>query len=315
MPVDMAELGRDSVTGGLHGAEQASLYALATYRYSPAHAFTLGARLEHQNDRFFKLNATPLVVRAGYVGTFEPVTLKALFGEGMVTPSPYELSRASSHLENPRSRSVEANGTVTLGPVSVTAAVWRVVYSDPVVFDTSGADAVSYNADGISAIGLDAAARMLLKPFQFWLFYSRYFQAEQRVHAADAWTRIGDLARDKLWAGATYDQSRFSATVLGRFVGGRPTVPSNPLGHMPGYVSLDAHVLVKNVLFEGATLGLRCMNLLDAKYSHPGIGAADSGQMPGQFAADGSYTGSGGNLNSALPQPRRSFYLTLTLDL
>ena len=90
-------------------------------------------------------------------------------------------------------------------------------------------------------------------------------------------------------------------------MGNRQTVPTNPLGKVSGYLSLDANLVLKDLLFEGASLALRCTNLLDSKYSHPGIGAADTGNdasMPSQ-----------GELNSALPQPRRSFYLSLMLDL
>jgi outer membrane receptor for ferrienterochelin and colicins len=307
MPVTQSNDSDAVTSGGQHAAEEAGVYALGNYALSPDHAFNVGARLQHQNDQYFKLSTTPLVLRAAYVGTFAPVTVKALYGEATVAPSPYELSTAPAKLRNSTTRNLELNATVTFGPVSLTLAGFRVDYRSPIVFNTTDTNNFAFNADRATATGLDAAARLLWKPFQFWLYYSHYFQNEVRVAAADAWRNIGDLASDKVWAGITYEQSRFSATLLGRYIGTRHTVPTNPLAKVSGYLSLDANLLFKDLLFEGASLALRCTNLLDSKYSHPGIGAADSGKdhsMPSQ-----------GELNSALPQPRRSFYLSLVLDL
>ncbi|HET8933413.1 MAG TPA: TonB-dependent receptor [Polyangiales bacterium] len=292
---------------GRHSAEEAGVFLLGHYALSAEHALHLGARLQHQNDEYFALRRTPLVLNASYVGTLGPVTVKALYGEAAVAPSPYELSSAMSHLSNATTRNLELNATATLGPASLTLAGFRVDYKKPIVFNTTGDNALAFNADSASATGLDAAARLFIKPVQVWLYYSRYFQNEVRVVASDKDHSIGDLARDKLWAGVTFDQSRFSATLLGRFVGNRDTVPTNPVRHVPWYVSLDANLLFKDVVFEGASVALRCTNLLDARYNHPGIGAADSGidsSMPSK-----------GDLNSLLPQPRRSFYLSFMLDL
>ncbi len=297
----------DSTTVGQHAAEEGAVFVLAHYALSANHAFNVGGRLQHQNDQYFKLRRTPVMLRASYVGTLGPVTVKALYGEAAVAPSPYELSTAISHLSNATTRSLELNATTMLGPVSLTVAGYRVDYKKPIVFNTLDVNNYALNVDRATATGLDAAARLVLNPVQVWLFYSRYFQNELRVHASDPWRNIGDLARDKLWFGATYDQARFSATLLGRFVGKRQTVPTNPVGTVPAYVSIDANLLFKDVLFEGASLALRCTNLLDSQYSHPGIGAADSGKDP--------TVANHGELNSLLPQPRRSFYLSFLLDL
>jgi outer membrane cobalamin receptor len=280
---------------------------LGHYALNAEHTLHVGARLQHQNDQYFALRRTPLVLNASYVGALGPVTVKALYGEAAVAPSPYELSSAMTRLSNATTRNLELNATMTLGPVSMTLAGFRVDYKKPIVFDTRGDSAYALNAESASSMGLDAAARLLLKPVQVWLYYSRYFENEVRLLASDEGRDIGDLARDKLWAGVTYDQSRFSATLLGRFIGNRDTVPTNPVGHVPWYVSLDANFLFKDVIFQGASVALRCTNLLDARYKHPGIGAADSG-------SDGSMP-SRGDLSSLLPQPRRSFYLSILLDL
>jgi outer membrane cobalamin receptor len=301
--IDVADLS----ASGRHAAEEAAVFVLGRYALNADHAFNVGARVQHQSDRYFDLSRTPLLLRASYVGAIGPVTVKAMYGEATVAPSPYELSTAPSRLSNATTRNVELNATATLGPVSLTLAGFRVDYKKPIVFNTTNANNFAFNADSATATGLDAAARLFIKPVQVWVYYSRYFQNEVRLRKGDAEQDIGDLAPDKLWAGATYDISRFSATLLGRFVNKRQTVPTNPLGNVPAYVSLDANILVKDVIFQGASLALRCTNLLDSKYSHPGIGAADSGN-------DASMA-SQGDLNSLLPQPRRGFYLTLLLDL
>jgi outer membrane cobalamin receptor len=292
---------------GRHSAEEAGVFMLGHYALNAEHTIHVGARLQHQGDQYFALRRTPLVLNASYVGALGPVTVKALYGEAAVAPSPYELSSALTHLSNATTRNLELNAAMTLGPVSMTLAGFRVDYKKPIVFDTRGDSAVAFNAESATSIGLDAAARLLLKPVQVWLYYSRYFENEMRALPSDEGRDIGDLARDKLWAGVTYDQSRFSATLLGRFVGNRDTVPTNPVGHVPWYVSLDASFLFKDVLFEGASVSLRCTNLLDARYNHPGIGAADSGIDPSMPSR--------GDLSSLLPQPRRSFYLSFMLDL
>lgn len=292
---------------GNHSAEEAGLFVLGNYALSAEHSFNVGARLQHQNDQYFKLNRTPLMLRAAYVGALGPVTVKALYGEAAVAPSPFELSTAITHLHNATTRNIEVNATTMLGPVSLTLAGFRVDYQKPIVFDTSGSNNYAFNADSASATGLDAAARLFWKPLQVWLFYSHYFENEVRVLASADPHPIGDLASDKLWAGVTYEHSRFSATVLGRFLGNRDTTPTNPIGHVPWYVTLDANILLKDVMFPGGSVALRCTNLLDAKYNHPGIGAADSGTDPN--------VPDHGELNSLLPQPRRSFYLSILLDL
>ncbi|HEY6878868.1 MAG TPA: TonB-dependent receptor [Polyangiales bacterium] len=297
----------DVSSAGRHNAEEAAVFFLGNYALSPDHAFNVGARVQHQNDQYFKLHRTPIVFRAAYVGTLGPVTVKALYGEATVAPSPYELSTKMSNLQNAKTRNLELNATAMLGPASLTIAGFHVDYKKPIVFNTADENNFAFNADRAKAIGLDAAARVYFKPVQVWLYYSRYFQSEVRVRSGADFHEIGDLARDKVWGGVTYDHSRFSATVLGRFVAKRHTVPTNPIGNVPAYVSLDANLLFKDVIFDGASFALRCTNLLDSKYSHPGIGAADSG--------NDAMTGSHGELNSLLPQPRRSFFLSFMLDL
>ncbi|HVZ30914.1 MAG TPA: TonB-dependent receptor, partial [Polyangiaceae bacterium] len=163
----------DATTVGQHTAEEAAVFALANYALNANHAFNVGGRLQHQNDQYFKLRRTPIVLRAGYVGTLGPVTVKALYGEASVAPSPYELSTAMSYLANAKTRNLELNATTMLGPVSFTLAGYHVDYKKPIVFNTVDVNNFAFNVDRAAVTGLDAAARLVLSPVQVWLYYSR----------------------------------------------------------------------------------------------------------------------------------------------
>jgi outer membrane receptor protein involved in Fe transport len=292
-------------------ADEGGIFALGRYEVAEDHWLHVGARVEHQTYT----DSTNLLFRAGYVGTFEPVTVKALYGEGTQTPSPSDIvlgpqptpAGTTTPKDNMVARSVEANASLTIAPFSVNLAGWLAHYRDPIID--------GQELDDRMAIGLDAGARMALRPFQVWLYYSHYFHAEEEPSGSAESRPIGDLARDKIWAGVTYDRGNFTATLLGRFMGRRHPVETNPIGAIDPYLTLDANIALRNLVLEGTRISLRCANLLDARYRHPGIGTADSGETPGAFAEDGSYTGSGGIFNSAHPQPRRSVMLTLALDM
>ena len=71
---------------------------------------------------------------------------------------------------------------------------------------------------------------------------------------------------------------------------------------------------VADVYRDGLSLTLRVDNVLDERYSHPGIRTADSGNTPGAWTAPGVWDGSDGWYSSRLPQPGRRLLLTLGLD-
>lgn len=289
-------------------ADEGGIFAIGSYELAEEHWLHLGARVEHQTYT----DSTDLLLRAGYVGTFEPVTIKALYGEGTQTPSPSNISLSPQPVQtvpgdNMVSRSIEANASLTIAPFAVTLSGWYANYKDPIVD--------GQELDSRTAIGLDLGARMALRPFQVWLYYSHYFHAREEPTGDETDRRIGDLASDKAWAGVTYDKGNLVATVLGRFVGRRRTIVTNPVGHIDPYFTLDLNLALRDLLLQGTRISLRCANLLDARYSHPGVGTADSGVTPGVFGDDGSYTGSTGLFNSAHPQPRRSLFLSLGLDI
>lgn len=306
-----ASSGLDTDGRSYQRSDEGGVFALGSYEVAENHWIHVGGRIEHQTYT----NSTNLLLRAGYVGTFDPVTVKALYGEGSQTPSPSDIvlsprptaMSTTGKADNMVSRSVEANAALTIAPFSVTLAGWLAHYTDPIIDDQE--------LDDRLAIGLDAGARMVLRPFQVWLYYSHYFHAKEDPTGPAGDRNIGDLAKDKAWGGVTYGKGNFSATLLGRFVGRRHTVPSNPIRVIDPYFTLDANIGLRNLITEGTRIGLRCANLLDMRYREPGIGSADSGETPGVFNDDGSYLGSLGHFNSAHPQPRRSIFLTFELDI
>ncbi len=296
---NLVEDGRTSET-----SDSLAAFALAGYGLMPTQWFNAGARVEHRT----RSDETNLILRGGYVGTFDPVTVKVLYGEAALSRSPYDYSVSPDHVGRPKARNIEANATLTIAPVSFTLAGWNVHYDNPIANE-------SVSLTSRDASGIDATARLMLRPISLWLYYSRYLQAEEQPNGDMPSRPIGDLADNKLWGGITYDRADFVATLLGRWVGVRETVQTNPLGRVNDYLTVDANVLFKNVLIQGSLIGLRCTNLLDARIYHPGVGAADSGDTPGVFTAGGGYVGSRGTFNSLLPQPGRSLLLTIGLEL
>lgn len=128
-------------------------------------------------------------------------------------------------------------------------------------------------------------------------------------------TSVGDIAPVTLHAGATWPiLDWLTLTVRSTYVSDRTLYmrnalrdPSRPDGgrRLDGYVTFDAFLRAE---WRFLHVGFRVRNLFNALYDHPGLEQADGGD-------DTSATRSGGYRNSVIPQPGRSFYLTLGLDL
>jgi hypothetical protein len=126
--------------------------------------------------------------------------------------------------------------------------------------------------------------------------------------------RSGDLADHKFWGGATLNWGdRFTATLLARTVGPRPTVLSNPVRGVPGFTTLDLALEARDFGWKGLGLSLRVANLADRRTFHPGLRDAGAGTTPGGFDAAGRWSGSASYYNSLLPQPGRSIQVSLSL--
>jgi iron complex outermembrane receptor protein len=294
MIADSGAYTKDTVRGGA--------FALAKYSFLKDQALHVGVRGDYNG---FTDSFTP-TFRGGYVGTFGDLTGKLLYGQAVYTPGPFDVYQASGQLQDEFSQTLEASVQYTLAHLAILSGdVYDVQVSHPLT-DT-GAIGLT-NGDSEEITGGDLGARAFFKPVELWAYYSHFFTAQRGSGP------IGDLAFDKVWAGITYDRDPFVATLLGRLVGDRNPVSSNPTGTIPWYFTLDANVMVTHVGFEGLSLGFRAMNLLDQRYSEPGVGAANSGDTPG-MVVNGTWTGSQGFFNSRLPQPGRSLFLTARLAL
>jgi len=332
------------------GVDDLGAYLMAKYQLFNAHAIHAGMRLEHGSLR----NSTDVIFRGGYVGKFvlhesssaksreiqqTSLTAKLLFGQAVYEPNIYELTRMRLSTSgdgdeddfdavHEPSQTIEANVDLLVRKfLSVHGDVYYFQSKNPLV-DTpiplDDSDPEGFVHFGTRKLaGLDAGARFFYRPVQIWAYYSHMLLAEDDcaggVYPSDFKCPpkgfVGDIARHKLWGGITFDNGPFTATLMGRFMGSRETVYTNPIRSVPAYGTLDANISLNNVPWEGFSFGFRVTNLLGTQYSHPGIRTADSGNAPASIGADGTYRGSAGNFNSLLLQPGRTFYATIGFDL
>ena len=126
---------------------------------------------------------------------------------------------------------------------------------------------------------------------------------------------IGDLAHLKWYVGGTAIVNKYlPVTLRGRYIGARNTVIYNPVGEVDGYFTMDANLMVNNILHPGISLALKVTNLTDTEYFHPGIQDGNAGTTEGVWSGL-AFVGSQGWSNSLLPQPGRIVSISLLLDL
>ena len=71
--------------------------------------------------------------------------------------------------------------------------------------------------------------------------------------------------------------------------------------------------MLRDLIVNGLHLSFSVTNVLDSRYSHPGIGRANSNDIA--IAEGGDFVGSEGKNNSELPQPGRAFQLLLSTSI
>lgn len=266
-------------------------------------------------------------LRAGYVGRFGAFTGKLLYGEGFQEPTPRALYSGwagtgfNPTLEPETSKTLEANLSYGRAKYLVSASLFK-IKNEKTIFATAGG---AKNLGDRDVVGLDLSWHTLLdisglRQFKVWGYYS-YIQGEEETF--DAQNRftgnldIGDLAEHKLWFGGTaVVDDRLTATLLGRYIGKRTTVMSNPVREVDGYLVVDANIVVNSIGAGGLGFSLRVKNLFNTQYFHPGVRDANAGNTPGQWKdgiVGGQWIGSKGFFSSLLPQPGRSFLAMLTL--
>jgi iron complex outermembrane receptor protein len=284
--------------------DEIGAYFLGKYAFPTANTIHLGTRYDYSS----LTGSSSVTFRGGYVGTFDPITVRLLYGQAAYPPTTYDIYVANSkNLPVPdqeKSQTLEGTVSLTLSKVALSVDGYYIDYTKPLI--------EGRNLTGRKLGGLDASGRLVLRPIQIWAYYSRVLKGEdedsgQKIH-------IADIAKNKAWGGITFDAGRFTATLLGRYIGAREPVATNPLGTVPAYFTMDANFVISNIFGPGFWTAFKVTNLLDAQYDHPGMQTAGSGNTPGVFSGT-SYIGSKDDYNSRLPQPRRGFFGTLGFNL
>ena len=285
-------------------SDELGAYLLAKYAFPTANTIHLGARFDYAS----LAGSSNVTFRGGYVGTFDPITVRLLYGQAAYPPTTYDLHTADAQKlpvpQDEKSQTLEGTVSLTLSKLALSVDGYYIDYTKPLV--------EGRNLTARKLGGLDASGRVVLRPIQIWAYYSRVLKGEDEDNGQK--TNIADIAKNKAWGGITFDSGRFSATVLGRYIGARETVATNPLGTVPAYFTMDANIVISNIFGPGFWTGFRVTNLLDARFDHPGQQTAGSGNTPGVYSGT-TYIGSKDDYNSRLPQPRRGFYGTLGFNL
>jgi outer membrane receptor protein involved in Fe transport len=289
----------------LQSLDDAAVYGQLTYALPPEHSVHLGVRL----DRNSLIDASDISLRGGYAGTFGPLTAKALFSQAILTPGVFDVVLAGQ--QGNFSVRPEKLQTVDAG---VALALDRLAFSlDGYFLDSRDVLLGGANLPKRQTVAADAGAQLLFPPVRAWAHYTRVF-SNLRTDLDGVERPERDIAANKVWAGVTFSREPVTATVLGRWVGARDTVESNPIRTVPSYLTLDASASVRRVFYDALSVGFRVANVLGTRHAHPGTDLANAGSAPAVYTDQG-YRGSQGYNNSLHPQPGRAFFLTLGLDL
>ena len=313
-------------------------FALLKYALTPDQRFDLGVRREltrgEVSDAF----------RLSYVGhANEHWTWKFLVGSAFAMPVPRQTTFAASTNSNAtlgseQTTSMEAGLYYNNNETSFQMSPYF-VWNDDVI---DVVDGQFENANQQEILGLDIGLMQTWtlthrRALRLWLYATWLPMAKQGTNGvncdgisnsdhlfgrvADDYTfgrqcQVGDVSRLKLWAGAELGVNEdVSLTLLGRYYSARPTVASNPIEEIDAYATMDLSLSYRDLWVDGLHLGFRVSNLLDSVYFHPGVNGANAGDTPGEFVTDvdGNQTwqGSAGSYNSLIPQPSRTFQLTL----
>ena len=313
-------------------------FALLKYALTPDQRFDIGVRREltrgEVSDAF----------RLSYVGhAHDHWTWKLLFGSAFAMPVPRQTTFVASTnsnqtLTSEQTTSIEAGLYYNSDDTSFQMSPY-LIWNDNVI------DVVEKkfeNANRQEIIGLDIGVMRTwslanMRSLRLWIYATWLPMARQDTDGVDCSAistndhifgrvaddyefgrqcQVGDVARLKFWGGAELDvHEDLSITLLGRHYSSRPTVASNPIESIDAYATLDLSLSYRDVGLEGLHLGFRVTNLLDTVYFHPGVNGADAGNTPGQWEENdegiNNWVGSAGSYNSLIPQPSRTFHITL----
>lgn len=285
------------------------------------HNITIGARLD--NNSFY---GQALTVRAGYVGNFDKLGVKLLYGQAFQEPTPRQLfggwqgAGSDPALKPELSSTLEGSIGYTAQNFSIMVNPYLVNNQNTIVNARGGAQ----NLGTREVLGADVHLQGLFRPdfvkqLSVWAYYSFISSREKQIingQISDSVGRIGDLADHKIYIGANCDiTDNLNLTLRGRFIGQRITIASNPVGTIAPYFTLDANITYANLFAPGIGLGLRIANVFNAQYFQPGIRDGGAGTTPGAFDANNVWQGSRTFYSSLLAQPGRTIQLCLIVNV
>ena len=294
-----------------------AVYLQGKYRITPDQQLTLGIR--NDDDSLFG-SATTL--RGGYVFNRGSWGFKALYGQAYQQPIARYLyggtsgTGSNTALHPERSNTTQLNGTYTRERFAFSLDLYQV--HNRAIIQKSGASVANAGDQDVS--GADFGAQVILpvngvRQWKVWGYYSRFFHAVDRLAAPfPQEVPSGDLAWNKVLLGTTVlVNDRWDATLLARYIGRRVTVPTNPVGAVGGYATLDLNLNIHNLGIKGLNGAVRIANLTDKHYFQPGLRDAGAGVTPGGFVG-GTWVGSQSYYNSLLPQPGRAIQVSVFFD-
>ena len=316
-------------------------FALIKYMLTPHQRIDVGIREEYRRGE------TNSAFRLAYVGHAAPSwTWKLLYGRAFTLPVPRQVTFASKtsadnnlELFAEQTTSVEAGLYYNEKSLSVQVSPYLVWNDDVIdVIDGQFQNASQQQILGIDIGVIKSFEISYLRSLRSWVYLTWLPWAKRAAEGADCdevtlgdhisgqlyesgrECRVGDIAPIKIWAGSQIGITQnLTTTLLARFYSKRPTVSTNPVEAVDAYATMDISMTYRNLVIDGLNLGLRIGNLFNAVYFHPGVSGASAGNEPGSMVTDAegveTWSGSQSGYSSLLPQPSRSFQITLQTDL
>jgi outer membrane receptor for ferrienterochelin and colicins len=327
-PAPAAEMPRDN----LFLMEDIGGFLQATFDYK---SFRVNGGVRYDVNSLYGDSFNPRVTASyGFekLGPVEKGALKLMYGRAFQEPAPVQLfggwtgRRDNPALRPERGGNLEGGVLLQTGGVFTDISAYRADYSN--VFIESVTQGKTINLAQRHVYGLEYRGRAMISNFissewadftAFWNYsYTRAMSSYTFDFSAGDWvprySEIGDISPHKINAGFSLPVSFLDFTLKGNWASNRTLYLTNPLRdparadggrELAGYVVFDAIVGAR---YKSARLAVKCKNLFDRMYYHPGPEAADSGDTFTNPRSSGYH-------NSLVPQPGRSVMVTLSLDL
>lgn len=303
------------------------LFAQGRWFINENNSLILGGRND-KNSAF----GTSNTVRAGYVGNFGGLSVKALFGQAYQEPTPRLLyagwsgSGSNPGLEPEKSDTFELSAGYTLSKYSILGSFWSTKNKNGIL----GSPGTARNLGDRTLNGLDIHLRtqqvVSWGTLKAWGYIS-YLLSNKGNNNPDPITgvvnndgltldgKVGDLAKLQVRLGATLELPwRGQAiTLLGRYVGARDTVSTNPVGSVDSHVVADLVYYARDLFTPNLGLMFKVTNITDKTYFDPGIASANAGITPGAWTTSTTWSGSSGDYSSLLAQSGREFVVALSM--